>query len=209
MRLLLFLAIDLPLLATTASIESIEHRVSSSSATIQLPPPRSPLAAVSNWNIQQDSLTYNMNAHAQHRLQAQGRILFSKLQLSGCTTNCQTTASVPIGDTPAANEKECPVACRVMAAVPDDPGFWRPICSTDWTLREANVICVSLGYPGAIAAFPFFGGGQDGAIVANMTCQTGKEEHIHDCDYMVAHERSCDTSMAAVGVACLGVVKEA
>ena len=167
----------------------------------QLPPREQHNPAALNWQVRDNAVTYTMTPAMQKRVVANGRILFSKIQLKSSCGGKNTNN----------NKNNENSACgRVEVQTTDTPGLWRPLCSHNWTMREADVICTTLGFVhGAAAAFPHFGfgfgGGEEevGPAVANLTCRTGLEKHMHDCDYMFAHQSlSCDVRTESVGVAC-------
>ena len=167
-----------------------------------LPPPRLPLAARSapvGWKLKKDGITYNMDQKMQNRIIATGRILFGKMQLAGCEIVGTGT------DTGSGSGGDCKGSGRVEVQLVDTPGLWMPICSHDWSLREANVICKMMGYKRALHAITNYGGIElQAPAVANVTCLTGLENHIHECNYMNAHPvLSCNVSKESVGVSCM------
>ena len=78
---------------------------------------------------------------------------------------------------------------------------WRTVCSDGWDMRDANVLCKSLGYPGAEGDLDYESSG-DWAL-DNVRC-TGKEENIFVCDTRglgVIGANDCSKSQDA-GVRC-------
>lgn len=62
-------------------------------------------------------------------------------------------------------------------------GEWGTVCDDLWDIRDANVTCRMLGYPGAIAerAASYFGEGTDFPIwLDNVLCR-GTELSLQDC----------------------------
>ena len=79
------------------------------------------------------------------------------------------------------------------------------ICDTHWTLREANVTCKSLGFPGAIAAIggAYFGPGTGNVWMDNVFC-TGNELFLQSCSFTGFGGVNCPHTRDA-GVVCAGM----
>jgi len=108
---------------------------------------------------------------------------FQRLQLAGCNTDCG----------------------RLEIAAPGTDGHWHYLCSNNWTLREAGVVCRSLGFESAFAAFPTFGGADAdaGPLAVNISCDSGSEIDLSECSYSLVNGTSEGCSPGeAVGVAC-------
>ena len=61
-------------------------------------------------------------------------------------------------------------------------GAWGTVCDDGWGIQDANVVCRSLGFPGASAAVSFagFGQGTGDIVLDDVTCR-GTETSILDC----------------------------
>ena len=85
-------------------------------------------------------------------------------------------------------------------------GEWFTICSQEFGLKEANVICNQLGFNGARRVrIGYFGGGS-GRIVSlrNRGCDGG-EADILDCDLESASTSQLNCSHDQdVGIECIG-----
>jgi len=108
------------------------------------------------------------------------------MQMSGCNTDCG----------------------RVEVRLDHHDG-WSTICASNWTLREAGVVCRSLGFSKAVGAMPAFGGGSGTIAIADISCR-GNETALSQCqvkeaDFMLA---KCSVG-SAVGVSCLAEGQEA
>lgn len=82
-------------------------------------------------------------------------------------------------------------------------GQWGTVCNNLWTLREANVVCMQLGYVGADNVFydgNKFGEGV-GDILLNLVQCEGTEQDLLDCPQGVTDGPPCDHS-EDVGVEC-------
>ena len=83
--------------------------------------------------------------------------------------------------------------------------FWGTICAQDrseWTLRDANVICRQLGYPSAIQAWTraHFGEGFGPILLERVTCN-GSESSIEECGHSGWFDVDCRHNQD-VGVTC-------
>ena len=85
---------------------------------------------------------------------------------------------------------------------------WGTICSYDWDIGDAYVICRMLGYPSAIRASTYaeFGEGTGDIILAHVHC-TGSEQHIGDCPHDGYRMNYCG-HYADAGVVCAGDGKQ-
>eukprot|EP00041_Stephanoeca_diplocostata_P024147 m.604636 g.604636 ORF g.604636 m.604636 type:complete len:586 (-) comp22461_c0_seq6:1241-2998(-) len=105
------------------------------------------------------------------------------MQLAGCNTDCG----------------------RVEIKV-DGGSSWGIVCSPDhWTLKEAQVICRSLGFDTAFGAMPTFGGASDAqaTVISHVNC-TGEEDSLAHCHLIWGNGKDCDGA-SAVGVSCLNM----
>ncbi|XP_048579330.1 uncharacterized protein LOC5500862, partial [Nematostella vectensis] len=84
---------------------------------------------------------------------------------------------------------------------------WGTVCDDgqQWGMNEANVICKSLGYPGAVASSSRarYGPGNDTIWLSNVTC-TGAESSLQSCSHSGWGTPSCDHA-TDVGVSCIPV----
>ena len=83
-------------------------------------------------------------------------------------------------------------------------GSWGTICDDDWDKADGDVVCRSLGYPGAIEVLSSaaFGEGP-GTIMLNGVHCVGNESSIFDCVHGGPNVHNCQHSQDA-GVRCLG-----
>ena len=77
---------------------------------------------------------------------------------------------------------------------------WGTVCSYDWDLLDAMVVCRELGYGTAVAALVDYGGGSGPVWYNNVIC-SGSEVHLSQCagDGLGAHD--CFLGLDA-GVVC-------
>ena len=83
---------------------------------------------------------------------------------------------------------------------------WGTICDTNWSLRDADVVCKKLGFSHAIAAThaATLGSGSGRIWADNVNC-LGEEEGIIDCDHSPWGEISARcTHENDAGVVCFG-----
>ena len=80
---------------------------------------------------------------------------------------------------------------------------WGTICDDFWTLNEAEVVCRSLGFPGAIRATVQgeFGEGSGHIWLDNVQCTTGNEYFIDLCEHPDFGENNC-AHYEDAGVVC-------
>ncbi|XP_022789608.1 uncharacterized protein LOC111329238 [Stylophora pistillata] len=87
-----------------------------------------------------------------------------------------------------------------------DEKTWGTICDKYWTGNDANVTCIQLGFPFAVAAVPMagFSAGTGSIFLKDVQC-TGSEKSLVECEHDVwkTHDvnESCNHSMD-VGVVC-------
>ncbi|EDO31055.1 predicted protein, partial [Nematostella vectensis] len=81
---------------------------------------------------------------------------------------------------------------------------WGTVCDDgqQWGMNEANVICKSLGYPGAVASSSRarYGPGNGTIWLSNVTC-TSAESSLQSCSHSGWGTTSCDHA-TDVGVSC-------
>ena len=63
-------------------------------------------------------------------------------------------------------------------------GIWEAVCSRDWDLKDANVVCRQLGFEGALTETKFaaFGRGTGSRWRYSVQC-TGNESSLSECDH--------------------------
>ncbi|XP_022097501.1 uncharacterized protein LOC110982977 isoform X2 [Acanthaster planci] len=76
------------------------------------------------------------------------------------------------------------------------------MCSDNWRIEEANVVCRQLGYPSASQAWNsvYFGRGSEVILLGNVECQ-GNETNIDQCDHGEWLSPNC-YYYQVVGVSC-------
>ena len=80
----------------------------------------------------------------------------------------------------------------------------KPICDDNWDLRDAQVVCGMLNFPGAVAATRRSAFGQVRLPFGrNWVGCEGNETDIRDCWHRTDTSFNCDGGSAA-GVVCLG-----
>ena len=79
-------------------------------------------------------------------------------------------------------------------------GAWGTVCSFDWDLQDATVVCHQLGYGRAVAALAAYGGGSGPIWYDNVRC-SGSEASLSQCAHRGLGVHSCDHSEDA-GVIC-------
>ncbi|XP_063960668.1 uncharacterized protein LOC129267820 [Lytechinus pictus] len=82
-------------------------------------------------------------------------------------------------------------------------GAWGTICDDDWDVNGADVVCRSLGFPGADQAIlrGRFGAGEGAIVLDNVRCD-GSEVNVESCLHNGFLENNCDHDEDA-GVICL------
>lgn len=85
-------------------------------------------------------------------------------------------------------------------------GLWGTICNTSFDINDANVICRSMGYPGAESTHSMApSGGEEGVVwLNNLSCR-GNESNLVECPGIVWGAQSCFQSETAA-VTCSGNV---
>lgn len=63
-------------------------------------------------------------------------------------------------------------------------GTWGTVCHHRWDIRDANVVCRQLGFPGAVNAYysAKFGRGNGPIWMDDLQC-TGKENSLAECGH--------------------------
>ena len=81
-------------------------------------------------------------------------------------------------------------------------GAWGTVCHDSWDIQDANVVCISIGFPRAAAALggAAFGQGTGAVLLDDVNC-TGTESAIFDCPHGGLRIHNCDHSHDA-GVRC-------
>lgn len=81
-------------------------------------------------------------------------------------------------------------------------GFWGTICDDHWTMREANVVCRSLGYGTAAMATTnaYYGRGMGRILLDQVHCK-GSEKSIRQCKHLGWQKSDCNNHEDA-GVRC-------
>ncbi|KAJ8040994.1 Neurotrypsin [Holothuria leucospilota] len=82
-------------------------------------------------------------------------------------------------------------------------GEWGTVCDDVWGFRDAIVVCIELGYPGADAYFTnsHFGGGSGAIWLDNVDC-SGGEYSLNDCPKNRIGDHNCGHDEDA-GVECI------
>ena len=81
---------------------------------------------------------------------------------------------------------------------------WGTVCDDNWNLNDANVVCNSLGYNGAVSAVTLAGFGQGAAgspILLDETKCFGNETAIEQCNHRGFGTNNCAHAEDA-GVTC-------
>ena len=71
-------------------------------------------------------------------------------------------------------------------------GSWGTVCDDLWDMDDANVLCRSMGFGGAVAAIPgaTYGEGTGDIFLDNVEC-TGREANIFDCPSSDIRQHNC------------------
>lgn len=77
-------------------------------------------------------------------------------------------------------------------------GSWGTVCDDGFGMSEADVVCRSLGYPGALQVLLEYGNGTGAILMDNVNCLSN-ERTILDCYYLTYH--NCE-HFEDVGVIC-------
>ena len=85
-------------------------------------------------------------------------------------------------------------------------GLWGTICNNSFDINDANVICRSMGYPGAESTHSMapFSGGEGVIWLDNLSCH-GNESTLDECPGIVWGAQNCFQSESAA-VTCTGAV---
>ncbi|CAI8002255.1 Deleted in malignant brain tumors 1 protein, partial [Geodia barretti] len=150
-----------------------------------------------------------------------GRIWLDNVRCDGTEPTIFNCSRSDWGHTHCDHSKDASAVCT---AVPDNPypvqlidgssanegrlqiyynNQWGTVCDDRWTLSDANVVCKSLGFPGADSNdfLHDFGAGSGHIWLDNVVC-AGTEMFIQDCAHNDFGENNCQHS-ADVGVRCL------
>ena len=84
-------------------------------------------------------------------------------------------------------------------------GSWGTVCNHKWDLRDATVVCHSLGYQSAISSSVSFGEGTGPILLDDVDC-VGDEAALTDCRHNGLSVHDCDHTKDA-GVKCSGQQK--
>ena len=140
---------------------------------------------------------------------------FEQMQLADCNTDCgRVEVKLPLSKKTSASVV-VDVNGDGMPLTPENAALaeWYYLCSSNWTLIEATVVCRSLGFESAFAAFPAFGFGVPNVTTkpraVDIKCATGLEANLRECDFVLSKhsdpvsggEGHC-LPEHAVGVAC-------
>ncbi|XP_022087751.1 deleted in malignant brain tumors 1 protein-like [Acanthaster planci] len=79
-------------------------------------------------------------------------------------------------------------------------GVWGTVCDDLWDIKEAEVVCRSLGFPGASSALVSYGSGTGPILLDDLMC-TGQEEKLEDCPHAGVGNHNCSHYEDA-GVEC-------
>ncbi|XP_071485279.1 scavenger receptor cysteine-rich domain-containing protein DMBT1-like [Diadema antillarum] len=83
-------------------------------------------------------------------------------------------------------------------------GAWGTVCDDSWDMRDAYVVCMMLGYPGAEEALgeAEFGKGEGPIVLDDVEC-IGGEENVADCPHSGFLTNDC-VHLEDAGVRCQG-----
>ena len=81
---------------------------------------------------------------------------------------------------------------------------WGTVCTDDWNMQDATVICHQLGYINATAVLGStrFGAGSGPTLFTELAC-IGNESIITECHHLLTGVHNCSHS-EDVGVVCEG-----
>ncbi len=77
-------------------------------------------------------------------------------------------------------------------------GTWRPMCSSEWRMSSAHLICKELGFPYATGVLLF--NDDDDRCMSDVQCD-GDEEYLAACQFAKSSPPSGEPSRP-VGVTC-------
>ena len=79
---------------------------------------------------------------------------------------------------------------------------WNTVCGDSWSITDARVVCLHLGYQGAAIAHQnaSFGEGSGEILLDNVDC-TGMETSVFQCKHNGLYSHNCDHDEDA-GVTC-------
>ena len=84
-------------------------------------------------------------------------------------------------------------------------GEWGTVCDDDFDIRDANVICKMMGFPGAVSVLGeggrFGGGNENQEIVLDDLWCSGHEESIVSCSFRRWGSSNCE-HVEDAGVVC-------
>ena len=85
-------------------------------------------------------------------------------------------------------------------------GLWGTVCSSNWDIREAQVVCRQLGYDKAVAATHYSAFGEStGHVWAQSFDCNGEESRLDECSTTALPIRTtCGNHAEDVGVVCGG-----
>ncbi|KAL3926041.1 MAG: hypothetical protein SGPRY_003502 [Prymnesium sp.] len=95
----------------------------------------------------------------------------------------------------------CNTDCGRVEVLLEGREEWHYMCSSNWTLAEAGVVCRSLGFSKAVGAIAAFGGGGEGVAFSDVRCR-GNETTLEQCDLISPADGSSCGAAHAVGVSC-------
>ncbi|XP_038052383.1 deleted in malignant brain tumors 1 protein-like [Patiria miniata] len=122
--------------------------------------------------------------------------------------NCDHSQDVGVT---CASLDPCPVLVRLVNGGAPNEGrvevnyecHWGTVCSQDWTIRDAHVVCRQLGYPSASQAWhsAHFGEGSGSILLNNVACR-GNESSIDECHHSGWYVTSGCGHYSDAGVTC-------
>ncbi|XP_050394148.2 uncharacterized protein LOC126812030 isoform X2 [Patella vulgata] len=148
-----------------------------------------------------------------------------KSQTENCTGQfmCKNNKCIPMTDVcngqdncnDFSDEQDCdtttsPLEIRLVGGSEEHSGRleikymdeWGTICDDQWDIKDSNVACRMLGYPGAekLSVFAEFGPGEGNILLTDVQC-IGNETSLEDCDKSPWRKHSCNI-YEAVGLYC-------